>query len=70
MNNNFSSDNPSPAKDLSHRTLKKMGIVDPSLCEPNNSKEMEFHSNKKQRSEKWYVNVDSSNGNLRFSRNR
>jgi hypothetical protein len=70
MNDNFSSDKPNSAKDLSHRTLKKMGIVDPSLCEPNNSKEIEFYSNKKQRSEKWYINFDSNKGNLRISRNR
>jgi hypothetical protein len=70
MNDNFSSDKPNSAKDLSHRTLKKMGIVDPSLCEPNSSKEIELHSNKKQRSEKWYVSIDSSNDNLRISKNR
>jgi hypothetical protein len=40
------------------------------LCEPNNSKEIEFYSNKKQRSEKWYINFDSNKGNLRISRNR
>lgn len=47
MTDNFSSDKPQSAKDLSHRTLKKMGIIDPSLCEPNSLKEIEFQSNKK-----------------------
>lgn len=70
MTDNFSSDKPQSAKDLSHRTLKKMGIIDPSLCEPNSTKEIELHSNKKQRSEKWYVNVDSSTGSLRISKNQ
>jgi hypothetical protein len=70
MTDNFSSDKPQSAKDLSHRILKKMGIIDPSLCEPNNPKEIEFQSNKKQRSEKWYVSVDSSNGSLRISKNQ
>ena len=46
MTDNFSSDKPQSAKDLSHRTLKKMGIIDPSLCEPNSPKEIELQSNK------------------------
>jgi hypothetical protein len=70
MNDNFSSDKTQSAKDLSHRTIKKMGIIDPSLCEQNSQKEIELQSNKKQRSERWYVNVDSSTGSLRISKNQ
>lgn len=69
MSENFSSDKPEQTKDLFHRKVKSMAAIDLSSFEPNNSKDIEFQSNKKQRSEKWHINLDSSNGNLRISRN-
>jgi hypothetical protein len=59
------SDKPKPVGDHSHRTLKKIGEIDPQLTEPNNKKEIEFHSWKRQKSEKWQIYMDSNTGHLR-----
>jgi hypothetical protein len=64
-NNNFSSE-PKPVKDLSQRTLKKIGEIDIQACEPNNAKEIEFYTSKKQKSEKWQIYMDSNNEQLRL----
>jgi hypothetical protein len=40
-NNNLSSE-PKPVKDLSQRTLKKIGEIDIQVCKPNNAKEIDF----------------------------
>ncbi len=56
---------PKPVGDLSHRTLKKIGEIDPQSCDPNTKKEMDLHSWKKQKSEKWQVYLDSNTGHLR-----
>jgi hypothetical protein len=60
MTNNNSAE-PKPVKDTSQRTLKKIGEIDIQGREPNNSKEIEFYTSKKQKSEKWQIYVD---GNL------
>ncbi|MBA3285232.1 MAG: hypothetical protein H0U27_09285, partial [Nitrosopumilus sp.] len=44
---------PKPVGDLSHRTLKKIGEIDPQVCDPNNKVEIDLRSWKKQKSEKW-----------------
>lgn len=59
------SSEPKPVGDRSHRTLKKIGEIDPQLCEPNNKKEIELHSWKRQKSEKWQIYMDSNTGHLR-----
>ena len=63
MTNN--SPEPKPVGDLSHRTLKKIGEIDPRSFEPNDKKEMDLQSWKKQKSEKWQVYLDSNTGHLR-----
>jgi hypothetical protein len=68
MTNNSSE--PKPVGDLSHRVLKKIGEIDPHLCERNNKKEIDLHSWKKQSSEKWQVYMDSNTGHLRQSKLR
>ncbi len=42
-----------------------MGEIDPQLCELNNKKEIELHSWKRQKSEKWQIYMDSNTGHLR-----
>ena len=61
MTNNNSSSEPKPVKDLSHRTLKKIGEIDTQAFVPNNTKEIDFYTFKKQKSEKWQIYMD---GNL------
>ena len=56
---------PKPVEDLSHRTLKKIGEIDPQSCDQNNKTEMDLRSWKKQKSEKWQVYLDSNTGHLR-----
>ena len=63
MTNNPSE--PKPVVDLSHRVLKKIGEVDPQSCDPNNKKDIDFHSWKKQKSERWQIYLDSNTGHLR-----
>ncbi len=63
MTNN--SPEPRPVGDLSQRTLKKIGEIDPPSFEPNNKKEMDLRSWKKQKSEKWQIYLDSKTGHLR-----
>jgi hypothetical protein len=60
MTNNNSAE-PKPLKDTSQRTLKKIGEIDIQVCEPNNTKEIDFYTFKKQKSEKWQIYMD---GNL------
>ncbi len=60
-----SSPEPRPVGDLTHRTLRKIGEIDPQSFEPNNKKEMDLRSWKKQKSEKWQVYLDSNTGHLR-----
>ena len=64
-NNNFSSE-PKPVKDLSQRTLKKIGEIDTQACEPNNTKDVDFNTFKKQKSEKWQIYMDSNTEQLRL----
>ncbi len=40
------SSEPKPVGDLSHRTLKKIGEIDPQSLEPNNKKEMDLRVGK------------------------
>ena len=54
-----------PVDDLSNRSLKKIGELDPKLLESNNEKEVEIRSEKKQKVEKWHVYLDSNTGRLR-----
>ena len=56
---------PKPVRDLSNRTLKKIGETDPKLLESNNVKEIEVRSFKKQKSDKWHVYLDTNTGHLR-----
>ena len=56
---------PKPVGDLSNRTLKKIGELDPKIVEPNKVKEIEIKSEKKQKVEKWHVYLDSNTGHLR-----
>ena len=63
MTNN--SPEPKPVGDLSHRTLKKIGEIDPQSLEPNNKKETDLRSWKKQKPERWQVYLDSTTGHLR-----
>ena len=52
--------------DLHNRSLKKIGEIDPKLFESNNEeKEIEIRSFKKQKSDKWYVYIDTNTGHLR-----
>lgn len=62
----MSNSKPNPVDDLSHRVLKRIGVVDPRLCESNNAKEIEIMSWKKQRSEKWKAYLDSNTNHLRI----
>ncbi len=59
------SSEPKPVGDLSHRTLKKIGEIDPQSLESNNKKEMDFRSWKKQKPERWQAYLDSNTGHLR-----
>jgi hypothetical protein len=54
-----------PVDDLSNRSLKKIGELDPKLLESNNEKEVEIRSWKKQKVEKWHVYLDTNTGHLR-----
>jgi hypothetical protein len=54
-----------PVDDLTNRSLKKIGELDPKLFESNNQKEIEINSEKKQKVEKWHVYLDSNTGYLR-----
>jgi hypothetical protein len=54
-----------PVDDLSNRSLKKNGELDPKLLESNNEKEVEIRSWKKQKVEKWHVYLDTNTGHLR-----
>ena len=54
-----------PVNDLSNRTLKKIGELDPKKIEPNNEKEIEIRSWKKQKVEKWHIYLDANTGHLR-----
>jgi|GEM_PF-1364980 len=56
---------PKPVRDLSNRTLKKIGEIDPKLLESNNVKEIEVRSVKKQKSEIWQIYLDNNTGHLR-----
>ena len=56
---------PKPVGDLSNRTLKKIGELDPKICEPNKTKEIEITSWKKQKPEPWHVYRDINTGHLR-----
>lgn len=60
---------PKSVNDLSHRIIKKIGTIDPNEFKSSDIKEIDLHSVKKQRSEKWYVNTDNNTGRLRISRN-
>ncbi|HEX7143006.1 MAG TPA: hypothetical protein VF222_11065 [Nitrososphaeraceae archaeon] len=54
-----------PVDDLSNRSLKKIGEIDPKLFESNNEKEIEVRSWKKQKSETWHIYLDTNTGHLR-----
>ena len=56
---------PKPVEDLSNRTLKKIGELDPKIFEPNKVKEIEIKSWKKQKPEQWHVYLDINTGHLR-----
>lgn len=56
---------PKPVGDLSNRTLKKIGELDPKTFESNKEKEIEIKSEKKQKVEKWHVYLDINTGHLR-----
>ena len=58
-----------PLDDLSNRSLKKIGELDPKLLESNNEKEVEIRSWKKQKVEKWHVYIDTNTGHLRKWKN-
>jgi CDP-glycerol glycerophosphotransferase (TagB/SpsB family) len=57
--------NAKPVDDLSNRSLKKIGELDPKTFESNKEKEIEIKSEKKQKVEKWYVYLDSNTSHLR-----
>ncbi|MGE5633915.1 MAG: hypothetical protein ACM3VV_01660 [Deltaproteobacteria bacterium] len=57
--------NSKPVDDLSNRSLKKIGELDPKLLESNSEKEIEIRSWKKQKVEKWHVYLDTNTGHLR-----
>ena len=69
MANNNSSE-PKPVKDTSQRTLKKIGEIDTQAFVPNNTKEIDFYTFKKQKSEKWQIYVDSNTEQLRLFKTR
>jgi hypothetical protein len=54
-----------PVDDLSNRSLKKIGELDPKAFESNKEQEIEIKSEKKQKIEKWHVYLDASTGHLR-----
>ena len=54
-----------PVDDLHNRSLKKIGELDLKTFESNKEKEIEIKSEKKQKSEKWYVYLDTNTGHLR-----
>jgi hypothetical protein len=56
---------PKPVEDLSNRTLKKIGELDPKIFEPNKVKEIEIKSWKKQKPEQWHIYLDIDTGHLR-----
>lgn len=65
-----SSSEPKPVGDLSHRVLKKIGEIDPQSCDSTNKKEIDLHSWKKQKPEKWQVYLDGNTGHLRQFKTR
>jgi hypothetical protein len=54
-----------PVDDLSNRSLKKIGELDPKTFESNKEKEIEIKSEKKQKSETWHIYLDTNTGHLR-----
>lgn len=70
MSNNSFSGESKPVKDLSHRIIMKIGMIDPNDFKSSNIEEIELQSNKKQKTEKWSVNTDSNTGNMRIYRSR
>lgn len=61
----MSNSEPKPVRDLSNRTLKKIGEIEPKSLESNNVKEIEIRSVKKQKSEIWHIYLDNNTGHLR-----
>jgi hypothetical protein len=54
-----------PVDELSNRSLKKLGELDPKIFESNNEKEIEIKSEKKQVVEKWHLYFNLNTGHLR-----
>jgi hypothetical protein len=57
--------NAKPVNDLSNRSLKKIGELDPNTFDSNNEKEIEIKSEKRQKVEKWHVYLDANTSHLR-----
>jgi hypothetical protein len=61
----MSDSNAKSLNELSNRTLKKIGELDPKTLESNNEKEIKIKSEKKQQIEVWRVYLDKNTGHLR-----
>ena len=58
--------NAKPVDDLHNRSLRKIGELNTKTFESNNKEqEIEIKSEKKQKTEKWHIYVDSNTGHLR-----
>jgi hypothetical protein len=55
-----------PVDDLHNRSIKKIGELDPKTFESNKEEqEIEIKSEKKQKTEKWHIYLDTNTGHLR-----
>ena len=61
----MSNSNTKPLNELSNRTLKKIGELNPKTFESDKEKEIEIKSEKKQKVEVWRIYLDSNTGHLR-----
>jgi hypothetical protein len=59
------STNSKPLNELSNRTLKKIGELNPKTFGSDKEKEIEIRSEKKQKVEVWRIYLDSNTGHLR-----
>ncbi|HET8793955.1 MAG TPA: hypothetical protein VFM31_09180 [Nitrososphaeraceae archaeon] len=61
----MSNSNTKPLNELSNRTIKKIGELNPKTFESDKEKEIEIKSEKKQKVEVWRIYLDSNTGHLR-----
>jgi hypothetical protein len=61
----LSNSNTKPLNELSNRTIKKIGELNPKTFESDKEKEIEIKSEKKQKVEVWRIYLDSNTGHLR-----